>query len=200
MKFLLEGAGKNLHLEQLEDEILNFGIAGGRSAINFLRSLRDMFAGDNKKKLNVTVKWDGAPAIFAGPHPETGEFFVAKKSLFNKTPKFYSSIAEINSDLSGDLAAKFRSSFIEFGKLGMKEILQGDLMFTKEDLSTMDIDGVSHYTFQPNTILYAVEKDSQIGKEISKANIGIVWHTTYKGKTIQDLSASFGAKLPKKIS
>ena len=49
-----------------------------------------MFAGDNKKKLNVTVKWDGAPAIFAGPHPETGKFFVAKKSLFNKKPEWYS--------------------------------------------------------------------------------------------------------------
>ena len=200
MEFLSEGAGKNLHLEHLEDEILNFGVAGGRSAINFLRSLRDMFAGDNKKKLNVTVKWDGAPAIFAGPHPETGEFFVAKKSLFNKTPKYYTSIAEINSDLDGDLASKFRTSFIEFSKLDMTEILQGDLMFTKEDLATMDLEGVSHYTFQPNTILYAVEKDSKIGEEIKKANIGIVWHTTYKGKTIQDLSASFGAKLPKKIS
>ena len=35
MEFLSEGAGKNLHLEHLEDEILNFGVAGGRSAINF---------------------------------------------------------------------------------------------------------------------------------------------------------------------
>ena len=32
--------GKNLHLEHLEDEILNYGVDGGRAAINFLRSLR----------------------------------------------------------------------------------------------------------------------------------------------------------------
>ena len=109
MEFLTEAAGKNLHLEHLEDEILNFGIAGGRSSINFLQSLRDMFSSNNKKGLNVTVKWDGAPAIFAGPHPETSKFFVAKKSLFNKTPKFYHTDAEINADLSGELASKFKT-------------------------------------------------------------------------------------------
>jgi len=199
MEFLTEAAGKNLHLEHLEDEILNFGVAGGRGAIEFLQSLRDMFKGGQGAKLNVTVKWDGAPALFCGPHPETGKFFVAKKSLFNKTPKFYHSDSEIDVDLTGELAKKFKVALAEFSKLGMTEILQGDLMFT-DDTSTMDIDGKNHITFQPNTILYAVETDSEIGKEISKAKIGIVWHTTYKGNTIEDLSASFGARIPGKSS
>ena len=56
-------AVKNLHLEHLEDEIINNGIDGGRAAINFLRSLRDMMKGTSKKKVNMTVKWYGAPAI-----------------------------------------------------------------------------------------------------------------------------------------
>ena len=195
MIFLTEAAGKNLHLEHLEDEILNFGIAGGRSAIQFLQSLRDMFKGGSKSSLNVTVKWDGAPALFCGPHPETQKFFVAKKSLFNKTPKYYHTHDEIDEDLSGELANKFHVALDEFPKLGMKEILQGDLMFT-DDKKSMDSDGVSHITFQPNTILYAVETNSKIGRQIDKAKIGIVWHTTYKGNTIQDLKASFGAKIP----
>ena len=199
MEFLTEAAGKNLHLEHLEDEILNFGIAGGRGAIQFLQSLRDMFKGGSDSKLNVTVKWDGAPAIFAGPHPETGKFFVAKKSLFNKTPKFYHTDEEIDAELSGELASKFKVCLAEFSKLNMREILQGDLMFTN-DTNTLDIDGIKHITFQPNTILYAVEEDSKIGKEISKAKIGIVWHTTYKGNTIEDLNASFGATIPGKSS
>lgn len=199
MEFLTEAAGKNLHLEHLEDEILNFGVAGGRGAIEFLQSLRDMFKGGQGSKLNVTVKWDGAPALFCGPHPETGKFFVAKKSLFNKTPKFYHTNSEIDADLSGVLASKFKIALKEFSKLGMTEILQGDLMFT-DDTSTMDIDGVKHITFQPNTILYAVETDSKIGKEVQQAKIGIVWHTTYSGKTIEDLNASFGAKIPRKLS
>ena len=199
MDFLTEAAGKNLHLEHLEDEILNFGVAGGRGAIEFLQSLRDMFKGGQGSTLNVTVKWDGAPALFCGPHPETGKFFVAKKSLFNKTPKFYHTNDEIDVDLTGELAKKFKVALAEFPKLGMTEILQGDLMFT-DDTSTMDIDGTKHITFQPNTILYAVESDSQIGREIQNAKIGIVWHTTYKGNSIDTLSASFGAKIPGKSS
>ena len=199
MEFLTEGAGKNLHLEHLEDEILNFGIAGGRSSINFLQALRDMFSSSNKKGLNVTVKWDGAPAIFAGPHPETSTFFVAKKSLFNKTPKFYHTDAEIDVDTSGELNSKFKVALKYFSKLGMTEILQGDLMFTN-DVSTMDIDRESHYTFTPNTITYAIPVDSNLGKQIKNAKIGIVWHTTYSGSTIEDLKASFGAKIPSKSS
>ena len=195
MEFLTEAAGKNLHLEHLEDEILNFGIAGGRSAINFLQSLRDMFAGKSGSAMSVTVKWDGAPAIFCGPHPETSKFFVAKKSLFNKKPKFYHTNAEINADVSGALAEKFKTSLQHLSRLGMTQILQGDLMFTN-DVSTMDIDGESHYTFQPNTILYAVPVNSRIGKAIKNAKMGIVWHTTYSGSTIEGLKASFGAKIP----
>ena len=202
MDFLTEAAGKNLHLEHLEDEILNFGIAGGRSSIQFLQALRDMFKGGSGSKLNVTVKWDGAPAVFAGPHPETGKFFVATKSLFRKRNAegaIYYSNADITADKSGELANKLKVSLAEFSKLGMTEILQGDLMFT-DDVSTTDIDGKSHHTFQPNTILYAVDTDSKIGRKINTAKIGIVWHTTYRGDSIENLKASFGAKIPSKSS
>ena len=120
-EFLLEDKqGKNLHLEHLEDEILNFGVGGGRGAINFLQSLRDMLSGSSKGSVNMTVKWDGAPAIFCGKHPETGQFFVAKKSLFNKTgPMFYTSEQEIKeaSELSGQLEEKFLTSFKYLSKL-----------------------------------------------------------------------------------
>ena len=200
MEFLTEAAGKNLHLEHLEDEILNFGIAGGRSSIQFLQALRDMFKGGSGSKLNVTVKWDGAPAVFAGPHPETGKFFVATKSLFRKRKAdtaYYHTNADIDADKSGELAAKLKVCLAEFSKLGMRDILQGDLMFT-DDVSTMDIDGESYYTFQPNTILYAVAKDSKLGKAINSAKIGVVWHTTYKGDSIENLKASFGARIPSK--
>ena len=202
MEFITEAAGKNLHLEHLEDEILNFGIAGGRGAIQFLQSLRDMFQGGSKSKLNVTVKWDGAPAVFAGPHPETGRFFVAKKALFrkNQDPKpYYYTHEDIDADTDGELNKKLKVCLDEFSKLGMSEILQGDLMFT-DDTSTTTINGVKHITFQPNTILYAVESDSEIGREVQKAKVGIVWHTTYKGDSIENLKASFGAKIPKTSS
>ena len=188
--------GKNLHLEHLEDEILNYGVDGGRAAINFLRSLRDMMAGNSRSSVNMTVKWDGAPAIFAGIDPEDGKFFVAKKSVFNVNPKLYKTNAEIDADLSGTLNAKFKVALEELSKLGIKNVLQGDLMFT-DDVETNDIDGVSHYTFQPNTIVYAVPVNSDFGKVINRAKLGIVWHTTYTGNSLPDMKASFGADISK---
>jgi len=188
--------GKNLHLEHLEDEIINFGVDGGRAAINFLRSLRDMLAGGSRSSVNMTVKWDGAPAIFCGIDPADNKFFVAKKSVFNKEPKLYKSNAEIDDDLSGTLNSKFKVALAELSKLGIKNVLQGDLMFT-DDIEDDNIDDVDYYTFQPNTIVYAVPKKSDLGKKINKAKIGIVFHTTYTGDELQAMKASFGADISK---
>ena len=190
-------ASPNVHLEHIEDEIFNFGIEGGRASINFIRSLRDMLMSGSSRSVNVTVKWDGAPAIFCGKHPETGKFFVAKKSLFNKTPKFYTSIAEIDDDLSGDLATKFKACFNNLKDIGIDDILQGDLMFTKGDLTKQDINGESYETFQPNTIMYAVPSTSKLASTMRKANVGIVFHTTYTGDSLDNLKASFGADISK---
>ena len=190
-------ASPNVHLEHIEDEIFNFGIEGGRASINFIRSLRDMLMSGSSRSVNVTVKWDGAPAIFCGKHPETGKFFVAKKSLFNKTPKFYTSIAEIDADLSGDLATKFKACFTNLKDIGIDNILQGDLMFTKGDLTKEDINGQSYETFQPNTIMYAVPSTSKLASTMRKANVGIVFHTTYTGSSLDNLKASFGADISK---
>ena len=189
---------KNLHLEHLEDEIINQGIDGGRGAINFLQGLRDMLKGNAQSGVKMTVKWDGAPAIFCGKHPETGQFFVAKKSLFNKTPLFYTSEQEIKEspDLSGQLQEKFLTSFKYLSKLSWNTIMQGDLMYTN-DKKMQKIDGKSFITFQPNTILYAVLAESDLGKQIAKSKMGIVFHTTYTGGTIQDLGASFGVNISK---
>ena len=192
--FLTEDkGGKNLHLEHIEDEILNYGVDGGRASINFVRSLRDMLAGASRSSINMTVKWDGAPAIFAGIDPSDGKFFVAKKSVFNVSPKLYKSNADIDADTKGDLNAKFKVALKYFPKLGIKGVLQGDLMFT--DLETETIDGESYYTFQPNTIVYAVPVDSDLGKTMNKAKIGVVWHTTYTGDELQSMQASFGANI-----
>ena len=186
--------GKNLHLEHIEDEILNYGITGGRASINFIQSLRNMFAGESRSSINMTVKWDGAPAIFAGIDPADDKFFVGKKSVFNVEPQLYKTNADIDKYTSGDLNSKFKVALQEFPKLGIKGVIQGDLMFT-DDVSTDTIDGKKVYTFQPNTIVYAVDVDSDFGKQIKKAKIGVVWHTTYNGKELQSMKASFGVNI-----
>ena len=189
-------AGKNLHLEHIEDEIINFGVDGGRAAINFLRSLRDMLSGSARSSVSMTVKWDGAPAIFTGIDPSDGKFFVAKKSVFNVNPKLYKSDAEIDADLSGTLNSKFKVALAELSKLGIKNVLQGDLMYT-DDIKTETIEGTKYLTFQPNTIVYAVPVDSKLGKTMNKSKIGIVFHTTYEGKSLPDMTAKFGADVSK---
>ena len=187
-------AGKNLHLEHLEDEILNYGVDGGRAAINFLRSLRDMLAGNARSSINMTVKWDGAPAIFAGIDPADDKFFVAKKSVFNVDPKLYKTEQEIDDDLKGTLNSKFKTALEHLGTIGIRGVIQGDLMFT-DDVTKETIDGTEYYTFQPNTIVYAVPVDSDLGTVINNAKIGVVWHTTYKGTELQDMTASFGVDI-----
>ena len=190
--FLTEA--KNLHLEHLEDEVLNNGVTGTRGAINFLQSLRDMLAGNVKSSVNVTVKWDGAPAVFAGINPENGQFFVGTKGVFNKNAKINYSHEDIdrNHPAKG-LNQKLKVALTELSKLGIKDVLQGDMLFTQEDLEEKRIEGKQYVTFQPNTIVYAVPKES--ASQILSSKMGIVFHTTYSGKTMEDMSASFKVNL-----
>lgn len=152
-----------------------------------------MLAGSSTGKVSATVKWDGAPAVFAGIDPRDGKFFVAKKGVFNKSPKVYKTPAEIDADTQGDLADKLKLALSEFKKIGITSgVYQGDLMFTQADLKTETVDGQKYTTFHPNTIVYAVPYDSNLGKKIRAAKIGVVWHTTYTGDSFETMQASFG--------
>jgi hypothetical protein len=185
--------GTNTHLEHLEDSIIDRGSKGGRDAVNFLKSIKKMLTGNVGGRLNVTVKWDGAPAVICGINPENGKFFVGTKSVFNVTPKINYSTGDIMKNHSGVLAQKLIVCLRELSKLGITGILQGDLLFTKGDIKTTSIDDENYYVFTPNTITYAVPTNSEIGKKISRARMGIVFHTMYTGKDIKNLSASFGS-------
>jgi len=184
--------GKNVHLEHLEDNVLNNGVSGAREAINFLRSLRNMLAGHSDVKVNVTTKWDGAPAIFAGINPENGKFFVGTKSVFNKNAKLNYTDADIDENHPSEgLNDKLKIALAYLPKLGIKGILQGDMMFTKSDLKHETIDGEEYITFQPNTIVYAVPVNTKLAKMMMAAQLGVVFHTSYVGKDIENMKASF---------
>ena len=190
-QFLTED--RNTHLEHLEDDILNNGMAGGENAIRFLKSLFTMLQGHTRKSVNVTVKWDGAPAIFAGTNPDNGKFFVGTKSIFNKTPKINYTDADIDANHGGGLADKLKVALKYFPRLGIPGIWQGDLLYTSEDLKGSSLDGERMIIFTPNTITYAVPARSNLARKILGSKIGVVWHTTYSGKSMADLSAKFGA-------
>ena len=184
---------KNTHLEHLEDDIINRGSQGGVNAINFLNSVRNMLAGNIGGKLNMSVKWDGAPAVFCGTNPENGKFFVGTKSVFNKTPKINYTPTDIRRNHGGELANKLQVCLRELPKLGLDGIYQGDLLFTRGDLKAVAIDGEKMITFTPNTITYAVPAGSDIARRIARAKLGIVFHTKYSGKTMSSLTAGFGS-------
>ena len=183
----------NTHLTHLEELILTQGQDGFNQAKNFLYELIKNLKGQDNSIKNVSVKWDGAPAVFTGINPDNGQFFVGTKSVFNKEPKINYTPKDIdeNHGHAAGLAKKLKLALQYLPSIGIKGILQGDLMFDNDEVETEDIDGVPHYTFRPNTIRYAVEANSELGKQIIAARIGIIFHTTYN-----DLSgggASFGA-------
>ena len=191
---------KNTHMEHAEDLVLNAGVQGARMAINYFQGVRDMLAGHSKRPMNLTVKWDGAPAIFAGVDPTDGKFFVAKKGIFNKNPKVYKTPAEVDADASGDLATKLKMALNHFKDLGIKGVVQGDLLYTHDTIDHTEIDGEAYITFQPNTIVYAVPANSKLAKQILRSKIGVVWHTIYTGDSFETMKASFGQAISTKLN
>ena len=186
---------KNTHMTHIEDRVIYGGVNGTRQAINALRELRDMLKGSHNG--TVSVKWDGAPAIFAGTDPRDGKFFVAKKGIFNKDPKVYKSATDVDADTSGDLASKLKDALKYLPELGITGVVQGDFLYGPGDLSTDTIDGEKYLTFHPNTIVYAVPANSPDAKEIRQVKIGIVWHTTYTGSSFETMRASYGVDVSK---
>jgi hypothetical protein len=185
---------KNTHLEHLEDDIFNNGYAGAQNALNFLGSLRDMLTtGAGGGGMKVTVKWDGAPAIFCGIDPETEMFFVGTKSVFAKTePKICYSEDDIDI-WYGDhpIRNKLIKAYNLLKKLPIRGVLQGDLLYTDTPpLVTMG--GKKCYKFRPNTITYCVESHTEMGKKVAASDLGIVFHTHYTGSTMASMNAGFG--------
>jgi hypothetical protein len=190
---------KNTHLEHLEDEIINNGTKGAKTAIEFLKSIKQMLQG-GKGGSTVSVKWDGAPAVFCGINPENGKFFVGTKSIFNKTPKINYTNADVSRNHGGQLADKLKVALKYLPKLNIKGIIQGDLLFT-DDKKNAVVDGQKSIIFTPNTITYAVPVvksgffGSSLYDSVRKAKIGIIFHTSYSGSTMAGLKASFGANV-----
>lgn len=185
--------GKNVHLEHLEDEIINMGAEGGKKVIKVLREM-GVFLSGKGGNVKVTTKWDGAPAIVCGIDPSDGRFFVGTKSVFAKTePKICKTEADVQRMYDGTLAKKLSQSLKYLSKCNIKGVLQGDLMFT-DDKTNKRINNENLITFRPNTITYAVPPNTPIGKQINRAKLGIVFHTKYTGASLPEMTSSFDVK------
>ena len=170
------------HLEHIEDEMLNYGVKGCMKIVGDLKEIREMLGCGGTGYLQT--KWDGAPSIVCGKDPQNGQFFVGKKSVFNKKPELCYGDLDIN-DFYGDkpgLAEKLRYCLKYFKTLGIEGVVQGDLLWTEGDLKLETVHGQKVYIFKPNTIAYGVPAEQDVGKAAKKAKIGVVFHTHYKGQ------------------
>jgi hypothetical protein len=189
---------KNTHLEHLEDSILLDGKQGASDAFKFLDLLAKTFTGQGNNNFKITTKWDGAPAIFCGMYPGTDQFFVGTKSVFNKDAKINITPEDVdrNHGHAPGLVSKLKDALKYFPALGITGVAQGDLLFT-DDKKYETIDGKRCITFQPNTITYAIPEGSPFYEKAKRAKIGVVFHTTYKGNSVENLNATFGYDISK---
>ena len=189
---------KNVHLEHVEDLLFNNGYAGAEEALNYLDSLRHMLAEGTGTTTKLTVKWDGSPAIICGIDPDDGKFFVGTKSVFAKgEPKRCKSSKDVQNwyGEQPELAEMLEYALKYLSKLGIGGVVQGDLMFTPGKVTTVNVNDEDCYVFTPNTITYAVPVNSHLGQRIARAKIGIIFHTSYAGDSIDTMTAQFGANV-----
>ena len=185
-----EEEGKKLkHLTHIEDLPIHQGNAGVSQAHDTLMGMHDKLLG-HENDIPMSTKYDGAPSIVYGHHPQTGKFFVASKSAFNKNPKINYTDADIeqNHGHAPGLVEKLKAALRHLPKIAPRQgVYQGDVMYTKPDIE--DHDGKYHFT--PNTIQYSVPKESNHGRSIKAAKFGLVTHTKYEGgPTLEKMGAT----------
>ncbi len=185
---------KRTHLEHIEDIVITDGYEGGKAVLEYFRGLLLTLKGSSSEAMSVSVKWDGAPAVICGTNPENGRFFVGTKSVFAQNAKINYTKKDIaNNHGTDDLGKKLLKCLVHLKKINIQGVVQGDLLFTDEDIVRKNIDGKPHLTFTPNTITYAVPEASDLGKRIDLAKVGIIFHTSYTGETLADMNAQAGA-------
>jgi hypothetical protein len=185
---------KRTHLEHIEDIIITDGYVGGQAVVEYFRGLLLTLKGTSSEAMSVSVKWDGAPAVVCGTNPDNGQFFVGTKSVFSQTPKINYTKKDIAANHGTDeLGQKLLKCLVHLKKLNIPGVVQGDLLYTDEDITRKNIDGKPHLTFTPNTITYAVPEDGDLAKQIDRAKLGIIFHTTYVGDTLASMNAQGGA-------
>ncbi len=191
--FLVEESteDKLKHLEHPEDHLIKSGESGFHHAFNTLKTTAEHLQGhDGGTK--IMTKYDGAPSVVFGRHPETGKFFVASKSAFNKNPKLNYTEADIeaNHGHAPGLVSKLKAALKHLPKVAPQHgVYQGDFLYHKADNDVND-DG-KNYHFKPQLIQYSTPKNSAQGQKIAKSKMGFYVHTAYKGTNLENMKADY---------
>ena len=184
---------KRTHLEHIEDIVITDGYAGGQAVVEYFRGLLLTLKGSSSEAMSVSVKWDGAPAVVCGTNPENGRFFVGTKSVFAQNAKVNYTKKDIAKNHgTEELGQKLLKCLVHLKKINIQGVVQGDLLYTDEDITRKNIGGKPHITFTPNQITYAVPEGTDLAKQIDAAKVGIIFHTTYVGDKLSDMNAQAG--------
>lgn len=186
------------HLRHVEDSVLHSGHEGVATAERHLLGLEHMLLGNESDDIHASTKFDGAPSVVFGTDPESGKFFVATKSAFNKTPKlnFTPEDIEKNHGHAPGLVEKLKYALKYLPNIMPKSggVFQGDLMHAPGDVQKKG----GMYSTTPNTITYSAPADSVEGKNMSK-KLGIVVHTQYIDGNAQPLDDKTRAKFKESV-
>ena len=184
---------KRTHLEHIEDIVITDGYAGGQAVVEYFRGLLLTLKGSSSEAMSVSVKWDGAPAVVCGTNPENGRFFVGTKSVFAQNAKVNYTKKDIAKNHgTEELGQKLLKCLVHLKKINIQGVVQGDLLYTDEDITRKNIGGKPHITFTPIQITYAVPEGTDLAKQIDAAKVGIIFHTTYVGDKLSDMNAQAG--------
>jgi hypothetical protein len=178
----VEKRDKLVHLEHVEDNIINSGREGLLYSMALLKELHKRLV-ERKANIAITEKYDGSPSIVFGRDPQTNKFFVATKSFFSKEPKINFSEEDIenNHGYSSDLVYKLTTAFRYLPDVTpCSGVFQGDLMYVadmvKEDAS-----------FVANTVTYACRL-LHTKVLVRQSALGIAVHTEYLGNDLRRLT------------
>jgi len=209
---------EDTHSLHVEDSLLKGKDYIERMLGFFNHALEIVEGSDDSSQPRPTIKYDGAPAIVMWSQREdiNESYGISTKSLFNNNPKYYGSDEEIDADK--DRADSLKIKMKMALKLAAEKIIpegeiwQGDLLWTAGDIKSITDDGINYVIAKPNTLGYAAPADSDVGERMKNSDIGIVFHTRYKGpldevkqsndvdisecKNIPDWAFIFDAKLP----
>lgn len=195
--FIIESAQEEekqlKHLEHLEDHPINAGHEGTMHALQNLVDVHRKLRG-RENKTKITMKYDGSPSVIFGHHPETGKFFVASKSVFNKNPKLNYTPEDIekNHGHAPGLVEKLKAALEHLPKVSPpRGVYQGDIMHTRDEIH----EGPRKISFTPNTITYSANKGSKHGKAALASKVGVAVHTAYRGDNLQSMEAQYAPDL-----
>lgn len=189
---------KLTHLEHAEDHVLNAGAAGFEHANKTLTGIHNALQG-KASNVSISTKYDGSPSIVFGRHPETGKFFVASKSAFNKNPKINYSEKDIeeNHGHAPGLVQKLKAALKHLPKVTPnKGVFQGDIMHSgvkSKDNPHGDVTlskGQAHFT--PNTITYSTHKPDE-AEDVKNSKFGVAVHTSYSGDSFNTMKAKYNS-------